>query len=44
MEAKLDPSASSESIRSTIVNVERIRELLPHFNGESVVVLKDDTV
>lgn len=29
--------------RSTIVRADRIRELLPHFNGEFVVVLKDGT-
>lgn len=29
--------------RSVIVRVDRIKELLPHFNGEYIVVLKDNT-
>ena len=42
MEAKLDPSVFVRIHRSTIVRVDRIRELLPHFNGEYVVVLKNE--
>jgi two-component system LytT family response regulator len=43
MEAKLDPSKFVRVHRSSIVNVDRIRELQQHFNGEYVVVLKDGT-
>jgi two-component system LytT family response regulator len=43
MEAKLDPALFVRIHRSTIVNVDRIKELQPHFNGEYVVLLKDDT-
>jgi two-component system, LytTR family, response regulator len=41
MEAKLDPAVFVRIHRSTIIRVERIKELLPHFNGEYIVVLKD---
>jgi two-component system LytT family response regulator len=41
MEAKLDPEKFLRIHRSTIVNIERIRELQPHFNGEYIVVLND---
>jgi two-component system, LytTR family, response regulator len=41
MEAKLDPARFLRIHRSTIVNIERIRELQPHFNGEYIVVLHD---
>lgn len=41
MEAKLDPSKFLRIHRSTIVNIERIRELQQHFNGEYIVVLHD---
>lgn len=41
MEAKLDPSKFLRIHRSTIVNIERIRELQQHFNGEYMVVLQD---
>src|SRR5262249_22371739 len=43
MEAKLDPSLFVRIHRSTIINVNRIKELTPHFNGEYIVVLKDGT-
>jgi len=43
LEAKLDPARFVRIHRSTIVNVDRIKELQPHFNGEYVVLLKDDT-
>ena len=43
MEAKLDPARFVRIHRSTMVSVDRIRELQPHFNGEYVVLLKDDT-
>jgi two-component system LytT family response regulator len=41
MEAKLDPQKFLRIHRSTIVNIERIRELQQHFNGEYIVVLHD---
>ena len=41
LEAKLDPTAFVRIHRSTMVRVDRIKELLPHFNGEYIVVLKD---
>jgi two-component system LytT family response regulator len=41
MESKLDPAKFLRIHRSTIVNIERIRELQPHFNGEYIVVLHD---
>ena len=41
MEAKLDPAKFLRIHRSTIVNIERIRELQQHFNGEYIVVLHD---
>ena len=43
LEARLDASRFVRIPRSTIVRVDRIKELLPHFNGEYVVVLKDGT-
>ncbi|HEV7683548.1 MAG TPA: LytTR family transcriptional regulator DNA-binding domain-containing protein [Pyrinomonadaceae bacterium] len=43
MEAKLDPAKFLRIHRSTIVNIERIRELQQHFNGEYIVVLHDGT-
>ena len=43
MEEQLDPRRFVRIHRSTIVNVDRIRELLPHFNREYLVVLRDGT-
>lgn len=43
IEEQLDPGPFVRIHRSTIVNVERIRELRPHFNREYVVVLHDGT-
>jgi two-component system LytT family response regulator len=43
MEAKLDPSKFARIHRSTIINIERIRELQQHFNGDYIVVLLDGT-
>jgi two-component system LytT family response regulator len=43
MEARLDPAKFVRIHRSTIVNVLRIRQLEPHFNGEYVVLLDDGT-
>jgi two-component system LytT family response regulator len=41
LESRLDGRRFVRIHRSTIVRVDRIKELLPHFNGEYVVVLKD---
>lgn len=43
MESKLDPRKFLRLRRSTIVQVERIKELRPLFNGEYAVLLKDGT-
>lgn len=42
MEAKLDPARFVRIHRSTIVSVAQIKELQPHFNGEYIVILKND--
>jgi two-component system LytT family response regulator len=41
LEARLDPARFVRIHRSALVNVARIRELQPHFHGESVVVMQD---
>jgi two-component system LytT family response regulator len=43
LERRLDPSRLIRIHRSTIVNVDRIRELQPYFRGEYVVILHDGT-
>jgi two-component system LytT family response regulator len=43
MEAKLDAKRFVRIHRSTIVNVERIKELRPYFHGDYIVYLKDGT-
>ena len=43
MESRLDPDRFVRIHRSTIVNVDRIKELLPSFHGEYTVVLRDGT-
>lgn len=43
MEARLDPARFVRIHRSAIVAVDRIRELLPSFRGEYVVLLHDGT-
>ena len=43
MEARLNPAHFVRIHRSTIVKVDRIKELRPHFNGEYNVLLKDGT-
>ena len=43
MEAQLDPNKFRRIHCSAIVNVERIKELQPLFNGEHSVVLEDGT-
>ncbi len=40
-EERLDPHQFIRIHRSSIVNVDRIREVIPHANGGSVVVLQD---
>lgn len=43
LETQFDPARFVRIHRSTIVNVERIKELQPYFHGEYVVVLQDGT-
>src|SRR6185295_6690218 len=43
LEKKLDPGRFVRIHRSTIVNLERIRELQPAFHGDYVIVLRDGT-
>ena len=43
LEARLNPDIFYRIHRSHIVNIERVRELQPWFNGEYVVFLKDGT-
>ena len=43
LDASLDPALFARIHRSTIVNLDRIRELQPWFAGDYVVVLKDGT-
>ncbi|HVL66122.1 MAG TPA: LytTR family DNA-binding domain-containing protein [Vicinamibacterales bacterium] len=43
LEARLNPDVFYRIHRSHIVNIERVRELQPWFNGEYVVFLKDGT-
>jgi two-component system LytT family response regulator len=41
LEGQLDPDKFVRIHRSIIVNLERIKELQPHFNGDYIVVLED---
>jgi two-component system LytT family response regulator len=43
LESQLDPDLFFRVHRSHIVNIERVRELQPWFNGEYVVILRDNT-
>jgi two-component system LytT family response regulator len=43
LESRLDPERFWRIHRSTIVNVDRIREMQPLFHGDYVVVLRDGT-
>jgi two-component system LytT family response regulator len=43
LEGRLDPRRFIRVHRSALVNLSRIKELQPHFNGESVVLLSDGT-
>jgi two-component system LytT family response regulator len=41
LEGKLDPERFVRIHRSVIVNLDRIKEMHPHFNGDYIVVLED---
>jgi two-component system LytT family response regulator len=43
LEARLDPEKFARIHRSTIVNIERIKEMHPLFNGDQVLLLHDST-
>jgi two-component system, LytTR family, response regulator len=43
LEAPLNPEQFTRIHRSTIVNLDRVKELRPHFNGEHLVILRDGT-
>lgn len=43
LEAKLDPEKFVRIHRSSIVNLDRVKELHAHFNGDYVVILLDGT-
>lgn len=43
LEERLDPAKFLRIHRSTIINIERIKELRPLFHGEYIVTLKDGT-
>jgi two-component system, LytTR family, response regulator len=43
LEASLNPAQFARIHRSTIVNLDRIKELHPHFNGDYLVILHDGT-
>jgi len=43
LETQFDPGRFVRIHRSTMVNVERIRELQPYFRSEYVVILHDGT-
>jgi two-component system, LytTR family, response regulator len=43
LEAALNPELFARIHRSTIVNLDRVKELRPHFNGEHLVILCDGT-
>jgi len=42
LETKMDPERFVRIHRSAIINKERIREFIPHFNGEYVIILEND--
>jgi two-component system LytT family response regulator len=43
LERQLDPTLFVRTHRSTIVNLDRIKELHPYFHGDYMVILKDGT-
>jgi two-component system LytT family response regulator len=43
LEKQLDPAKFQRLHRSTIVNLDRIKELQPHAHGDYAVILQDGT-
>jgi two-component system, LytTR family, response regulator len=43
LEAKVDPEKFVRVHRSTLLNVERVKEVHPLFNGDQIVILRDGT-
>ena len=43
LETKIDPEKFVRIHRSTLLNLERVKELHPLFNGDQIVILKDGT-
>ena len=43
LEAKLDPEKFLRIHRSSIINLDRVKEMHAHFNGDYVVILQDGT-
>ena len=43
LEEQLDPASFVRTHRSTIVNLDRIKELHPYFHGDYMILLKDGT-
>lgn len=43
LEARLNPDKFLRIHRSSLVNIDRIKELQPLFNGDYIVILQDDT-
>ena len=43
LSARLDPARFARVHRSTIVNLDRVRELQPWFHGDAVAILRDGT-
>ncbi|HSU28185.1 MAG TPA: LytTR family DNA-binding domain-containing protein [Chitinophagaceae bacterium] len=41
LEAKLNPDNFARIHRSSIINLEYVKELIPHFNGEYIVVMQN---
>ena len=43
LEPRLDPAQFARIHRSSIVNLDHVREMQPLFRGENVLILKDGT-
>ncbi|NNF59431.1 MAG: response regulator transcription factor [Rhodothermaceae bacterium] len=43
VEERLDPTRFLRIHRSTVINVDRVKKIVPHFNGGAVVLLQDGT-
>lgn len=43
MDGRLNPNAFARIHRSTIVRIDRVREMTPLVNGDQVVILRDGT-